>query len=68
MINVDTAVPDEFIDITSTVPFDSHQEPREFLETLMNDDDIELPYTFLAKLINTLRRRDELLDTGRFSI
>ena len=42
MIIADTTVSDEFIDITSTLPFDFHQESLVFVKTLLNDDDIKL--------------------------
>ena len=44
MISIDTAEVDEFIDITSAVPSDFSDEFVEFVGTLMNENNMELPH------------------------
>ena len=44
MISINTAETDEFIDITSAVTSDFSDESREFAETLMNENNMEMPH------------------------
>ena len=44
MISINTAETDEFIDITSAVTSDFSDESREFAETLMNGNNMEMPH------------------------
>ena len=44
MISINTAETDKFIDITSAVTSDFSDESREFAETLMNENNMEMPH------------------------
>ena len=44
MISIDTAETDKFIDITSAVPSDFSEDFGEFAQTLMIENDIEIPH------------------------
>ena len=44
MISIDTAETDKFIDITSAVPTDFCDKFGEFAETLMNENNMEMPH------------------------
>ena len=44
MISIDTAETDEFIDLTSAVPSDFSDEFGEFAQTLIIENDIEMPH------------------------
>ena len=44
MISIDTTETDEFIDIASAVSSDFSDEFGEFAETLMNENNMEMPH------------------------
>ena len=44
IISINTLETDEFIDITSVVPSDFYDLLGEFAETLMNENNIEMPH------------------------